>query len=86
MIPRRTSGSPPVRRSLRTPRDDEGGADPVEFLEREQIGLGQECHVLGHAIDAAEIAAIRDRNAQIGDRARERIHQRRAWRGTVQIE
>jgi hypothetical protein len=55
---------------------DEGAAQPVEFLECEQVRLGQEVHVLGHAVDAAEIAAIRHRHAQIGDRARKRIDQR----------
>ena len=72
MIPRRTSGSPPVRRSLRTPvamkalhsRSSSSG---------EQIGLRQERHVLRHAIDAAEVAAVGHRNAQIRDRAPERV-------------
>ena len=77
MMPRRTSGSPPVSRSLRTPLRDEGRAQPVELLERQQVGLRQERHVLGHAIDAAEIAAVRHRHAQIGDRPRERVDQRR---------
>ena len=72
----RTSGSPPVSRSLRTPRVDEGRAEPVEFLERQQVLLGQEGHVLGHAIDAAEVAAVGDRHAQIGDRPAERVDQR----------
>ena len=46
MMPRRTSGSPPVRRSLRTPRAMKARAQPVELLEREQIGLGQEVSCL----------------------------------------
>jgi hypothetical protein len=37
---------------------DEGAAQAIELLEREQIGLGQERHVLRHAVDAAEIAAV----------------------------
>jgi DUF971 family protein len=64
----RTSGSPPVRRSLRTPFVDEGGAQPVELLERQHFPLGQEGHVLGHAVDAAEVAAVGHRYAQIADR------------------
>ena len=56
---------------------DEGRAEPVELLERQQLGLGQELHVLGHAVDAAEVAAVGDRHAQVGDRARERVDQ--AW-------
>ncbi len=35
--------------------------------------LGQEGHVLGHAIHAAEIAAVGDRYAQIADRATEGV-------------
>ena len=55
---------------------DESRAQPVEFLERQQIGLRQETHVLRHAIDAAEIAPVGDRDPQIGDGAAERIDQR----------
>jgi len=55
---------------------DEGGAQPVEFLERKDVLLGQEGHVLRHAIDTAEIAAVGDRHSQIGDRPAERIDQR----------
>ena len=54
---------------------DEGRADPVELLEGQKVALGQEGHVLGHAIDAAEVAAVRHRDAQIGDRPAERVHQ-----------
>ena len=64
---------------------DEGRAQPVEFFERQQIGLGQEGHVLRHAVDAAEIAAIGDRDAQIGDVAAERIDQRRPPGGTIKL-
>ena len=70
---RRTRGSPPVMRSLRTPLVDEGRADAVELFQGQQVALGQEGHVLGHAVDAAEIAAIRHRHAQIGDRSAERV-------------
>ena len=76
MMPRRTSGSPPVSRSLRHAFGDEGAAQPVEFLKAQQVGLRQEGHVLGHAIDAAEIAAVGHRHPQIGDGARKRIDQR----------
>ena len=60
---------------------DEGRAEPVELLERQQLGLGQELHVLGHAVDAAEVAAIGHRHAQIADRPRERIDQLRCGVG-----
>ena len=57
---------------------DEGRAQPVELLQREHIGLRQKGHVFRHAIDAAEIAAVGHRDAQIGDGAAERIDQRPA--------
>ena len=75
MIPLRTRGSPPVMRSFSHPEADEGRAEAVELLERQELGLGQELHVLGHAVDAAEVAAVRHRDPQIGDRARERVDQ-----------
>ena len=53
---------------------DEGGAQAVQLLQREQVGPRQERHVLGHAIDAAEIAAVRDRYPQIGYVPAEGIH------------
>src|SRR5262249_18373669 len=57
---------------------DEGAAQPIELFEGEQVGLGQKRHVLRHAVDAAKIATIGDRNAQIGDRPAEGVDQRRA--------
>ena len=42
MMSRRTSGSPPVSRSLRTPLATKARAEPVELLERQQVALGQE--------------------------------------------
>jgi len=63
MMPRRTSGSPPVSRELAHALGDEGRAQPVELFERQQVGLGQEGHVLRHAVDAAEIAAVGHRHA-----------------------
>ena len=56
--------------------DDEGGAEPIQFFQGEEIGLGQEGHVFRHAIDAAEIAAVGHRDAQIGDGAPERVDHR----------
>ena len=58
---------------LSDPARDEGAAQPVELFEREQVGLGQKGHVLRHAIDAAKIATVGHRDAQIGDRAPERV-------------
>ena len=55
---------------------DEGRAQPIELLERQDIPLRQEIHVLGHAVDAAVIAAVGDRNAHVGDRAAEGVDER----------
>ena len=57
---------------------DEHAAEPVELFKAQKIDLWQERHVLRHAIDAAEIAAVRHRHAQIRDRAREGVDQRSA--------
>ena len=54
----------------------EGAAQPVELLERQDLGLRQEGHVFGHAIDAAEVAAIRDRDAQVADMPAEGVDHR----------
>ena len=66
---------------LAGPEPDEGRTQPVEFLERQNVPLGQEIHVLGHAIDAAEVAAVRHRHAHIGDAAAERVDEGRFRRG-----
>ena len=60
---------------------DEGVAEPVELLERQELRLGQELHVLGHAVDAAEVAAVGHRDAQIGQPPSERIDQARCFGG-----
>src|SRR5262249_50084756 len=52
---------------------DEGATEPVQLLEREHIRLGQEAHVLGHAVHAAEVAAIGYRDAQVSDGTAKRI-------------
>ena len=69
----RTSGSPPVRRSFFTPLADKSAAQPVQFLQRQDFRFWQKRHVFRHAVDAAEIAAVGDRNAEIGDGTAERI-------------
>ena len=67
---RRSSGSPPVRRILATPRSHEDPGEARDLLEREQVGVRQELvvrieDILRHAVDAAEIAAVGDRDAQV---------------------
>ena len=76
MTLRRTSGSPPVSLQLAHAARHEGRAQPVELLQAEHVLLGQEGHVLGHAVDAAEIAAVGHRDAQIGDLPAEPVDQR----------
>jgi hypothetical protein len=56
---------------------DEDGAEPVNLLKTEKVNLGQEAHVLAHAIGAAEVAAIRHRDAQIVHHPAKRVHHRR---------
>ena len=55
---------------------NEGRAQPIELLERQHVALRQEIHVLGHAVDAAIIAAVGDRHAHIGNRAAEGVDER----------
>ena len=73
---RRTSGSPPVRRSFLTPRSTKGIHKAVQLLKAEKVRLGRKVMCSAMQYDTAEIAAVGHRNAQIGDGAAERIHQR----------
>jgi hypothetical protein len=57
----------PGQTQLAHPEPDEGAAQPVELFEGEHLGFGQESHVFRHAIDAAEVASVGHRDAQIGD-------------------
>ena len=86
MMPRRTSGSPPVRRSGYA-FSNERATQAVEFLEAEQVGLRQERHVFRHAVHTAEIAAVGHRDAQISDNATKQIDQRaRPGAGAIEIK
>ena len=54
---------------------------PADLLEAEQIGVGQECvvlveNLLGHAVAAAEVAAVRHRDAEVLDGPAELVAQR----------
>ena len=46
---------------------DEGVGHRVKFLQAEDLVAGKELHVFAHAVGAAEVAAIRHRQAQVGD-------------------
>ena len=80
---RRTSGSPPVIRSFSTPSPTNGAGHPVDLLERQDLVARQELVVpaedlLGHAVGAAEVAAVGDRDAQVAHRPAERVGHARA--------
>jgi hypothetical protein len=52
---------------------DERAAHAVELFQGQQLGFRQEGHLFRHAVDAAEVAAVGDRNAQIGDGSSKRV-------------
>ena len=50
--------------------------DPRLLLVGEELVAGQPPHAfLGHAVRAAEVAAVRDRDAEVGDAASEGVDQ-----------
>ena len=55
------------------------------FLKRQEVAPRQKVHVLGHAIDAAKIATVGDRNAKIGDRPAKRIDKQRRLNWGVDV-
>jgi hypothetical protein len=59
------------------PQPDEGAAYPIELLEGEQLGFRQKRHFFRHAINAAEVAAVGHRHAQISYCSSKRIDH--AW-------
>src|SRR5260370_27875305 len=52
---------------------DEGAAHAVEFFEGQELGFRQKIHLFRHAIDAAEVAAVGDRYAQVRDGSSKRV-------------
>ena len=46
---------------------DKRRAETVELLQREQVAARQERHVLRHAVDTPEVAAVGDGHPQVGD-------------------
>ena len=73
---RRTSGSPPVMRSFATPFATNARASRVISSKSSSCARGRKCVVaaedlLRHAVDAAEVAAVGDRDAQVAQRAAE---------------
>jgi hypothetical protein len=60
----------------------ENPGEPCQFLEGEQVLAGQEDevpaeHLAGHAVGAAELAAVGDRDPQVPQRARQDVSHRR---------
>ncbi len=81
----RCSGAAAARRrsggSCATPRLDEDARDARDLLERQQLGVRQERvvaaeDVLRHAVDAAEVAAVGDRDPQVVQRPAARVGDR----------
>ena len=69
----RSSGSPPVRRTLSTPEVDEDVDEPADLLEREDVLPGQpDVLLLRHAVVAAQVAAVGDGEPQVPERTAER--------------
>ena len=55
---------------------DEHPGDPLDLLEGEDLGPGQPRHaLLGHAVGAAEVAAVGDRDAQVAVHTPEGVDQ-----------
>ena len=74
---RLTSGSPPVSRIARTPTDAAARTICGDLFVAEDLVAPQPRQPpFRHAIDAAQIALVGDRNAQIGDRPAEAVDQR----------
>ncbi len=55
--------------NLLHPQADEDARDALQLLQTEHLLARQEGHVLGHAVDAAEVATVGHRHAQVVDLA-----------------
>ncbi len=66
--PRRTSGSPPVNRTSRTPEALHRDRDQPDHLVVAELRLQREPvqALLGHAVGAAQVAAVGQADAQVG--------------------
>ena len=65
---RRASGSPPVRRMSCTPMLASSADEPRDLLVAEDVVAVQPRQALGgHAVLAAEVAAVGDRDADVAD-------------------
>ena len=74
---RRASGSPPVRRTSRTPISASTRTSALDLLEAQELVAVEPLQALGgHAVAAAEAAAIGDRDADVLDLAPMTVAQR----------
>ena len=62
---RRTSGSPPVRRIFLIPRPAATPDDALDLLEGQKLVAGEEGDRLGHAVNAADVAAVGDADPEV---------------------
>ena len=70
-------GSPPVRRIFSTPSARKTSTSARQLLEREDVGARQPARtLLRHAVGAAQVAAVRDREPQVAERPAEAIEGR----------
>ena len=80
MIFLRTKGSPPVSRSFRTPLEINAEQSRPSSSSVSRSVRRKKSRALRHAINAAEIATVRHRDAQIVDAAAKSIgHRVRGW-------
>ena len=77
----RSSGSPPVRRTLSTPRSAKTSTSCADLLEREDVLARQpDVLLLRHAVLAAQVAPVGHRDAEVPERAAERsVTAARSW-------
>jgi hypothetical protein len=52
---------------------DEGASDAFHFLQRQQLRARHEFHLFGHAVNAAQVATVGNRQAHVADRAAEAV-------------
>ena len=53
--------------------------EPLDLLEAQELRAGQELDLLRHAVDAADVAAVRDADPQVIVRASERVDESFGW-------
>ena len=77
-VEKRHDPAPNERFAARNPqlfdaKTDKGAAQPIQLFERQEVLFGEKLHILGHAIDAAEIATVCNGHPKVFNRACEGI-------------